>query len=168
MRGMWPQTCAYIQGCNSCNAYGQNEIYEMPEVRPDLLAEKGFAQGQVRDIRKTVCDENHRPFFEPPQEKAGLEFELADDEGLELFDQIVAMIGVNFQGDRLGQIQAEDTQDGLTIYNVTANTQVQIIGVLVGDIDKILDILCKAELDIYSFHNCIPLLNLCALPRNLL
>ena len=88
----------------------------------------------------------------------GMEFELADDEGLELFDQIVAMIGINFQGDRLGQIQAEDTQDGLTINNVTADAQVQIVGVLVGDVDKVLDILCKAKLDIYSFHDYNPLL----------
>ena len=33
---------------------------------------------------------------------------LADDVGLELFEQIVAMVGIHFQGDGLGKIEAED------------------------------------------------------------
>ena len=83
---------------------------------------------------------------------------LADDKGLELLDQIVAMIGVNFQGDRLGEIQAEDTQDGLAVNYVAANAQVDIIRILVRDVNKILDVLSETELDINCLHFISPLL----------
>ena len=87
----------------------------------------------------------------------GMEFELADDEGLELFDQIIAMIGINFQSDRLGKIQAEDAQDGLTIYDMAADAQVDIVGIFVSDVYKELHVFSKAELDINCFHAYNPL-----------
>ena len=63
-------------------------------------------------------------------------FKSADDEGLELFDQIIAMVGIDFQGDRLGKIQAEDAQDGLAIHHMAAHAQVDVKGVAVGDVHE--------------------------------
>ena len=50
----------------------------------------------------------------------------ADDEGLQIFHQIIAVIGIHFQSDRLGKIQAEDAQDGLSVYHMTAHAQVHV------------------------------------------
>jgi len=100
-----------------------------------------------------------RCFAWAPHDGAGprREFRSADDEGLELFDQVVAMIGINFQGDRLGEIQAEDAQDGLTVYDMAADAQVDIVGIFVSDVYKELHVFSKAELDINCFHAYNPL-----------
>ena len=76
----------------------------------------------------------------------------ADNEGLELLQQIIAVIGIDFQRDRFGKIQAENTQDGLAINHMAANAQIQVVRLLVCDVHKVLDILRQAQFNIYSFH----------------
>ena len=39
----------------------------------------------------------------------------ADDEGFEFLDQVVAVIGIDLQRDRLGKVQAEDTENRLRL-----------------------------------------------------
>ena len=80
---------------------------------------------------------------------------LADHERRDLLHEILAVIGVDFQGNGLGQVQGEDAQDGLAVYHVAADAQVDVVGVAVDNVDKGLDILSQAELDIYSFHGSI-------------
>ena len=83
---------------------------------------------------------------------------LADHEGGDLIHEIIAVVGVNLQGDGLGKVQAEDAQDGLAVDDVTADAQVDVIRMTVYDIDKGLDVLCKAQLDIHCFHVVVPLI----------
>ena len=43
----------------------------------------------------------------------------ANDEGLELFQKVVAVIRIDFQRDRLGEIQAENAQYGFAVDNMS-------------------------------------------------
>lgn len=79
-----------------------------------------------------------------------------DNEGLELFHQILAMVGVDLKGDGLGKVEAEDAEDRLAIDNMTADAQVDVIRIAVCDVDEGLHILCKAELDVDCFHDTFP------------
>ena len=83
---------------------------------------------------------------------------LADHEGSDLLHEILAVIGVDFQGDGLGKIQGEDAQDGLSVHNVAADAQIDVVGVTVDDVDKGLDVLSQAQLDVYCFHIDFPLI----------
>ena len=76
----------------------------------------------------------------------------SDDEGLQLFHQIIAVIGIDLKRDRLGKIQAEDAQNGLAVYHMAADAQIQVIGVLVCNIDEVLHIFRQAELNVNCFH----------------
>ena len=78
----------------------------------------------------------------------------ADDERLELFHQIFAVVGVDLQRDGLGEVEAEDAQNRLSVHHVTAHAQVDVVGIAVGDIDKRLYILCETELDVNCLHDC--------------
>lgn len=76
----------------------------------------------------------------------------ANDEWLQLFHQIVTVVGVNLEGDRLGKIQAENAQNGLAIHDVTAYAKVDVIGIAIGNVYEGLDIFRQAQLDIHGFH----------------
>ena len=80
----------------------------------------------------------------------------ADDEGLELFHEIFAVIGVNLQGDWLGEVEAEDAEDGFSVDDVPANTQVDVVGIAVGDVDEGLYVFRETEFDIDCFHGTFP------------
>ena len=82
---------------------------------------------------------------------------LADNEGLELFHQILAVVGIDFQRDGSGKIQAEDAQDLLAVYHMTAHAQVEVVRILVRNVHEVLDVFRQTELDIYSLHNHDPL-----------
>ena len=84
------------------------------------------------------------------------QFALADDEGLEFFHEVFAVIGVNFQGDGLGEVEREDAEDGLSIDDVAADAKVDVVGVAVGNVDEGLNVFSKAELDVDSFHGPCP------------
>ena len=86
---------------------------------------------------------------------------LADDEGLELFHEVVAMIGIDLKGDRLGKIQTEDAQNGLAIYDMATYAKIDVVGVTVGDVDKGLNVLGKTQLDIDCFHAAFPHFTTC-------
>ena len=62
------------------------------------------------------------------------------------------MVGVHLQGDRLGQVQAENAQDGLAVHHMAAHAQVDVIGVAIGDVDEGLDVFRQAQLNINGFH----------------
>ena len=79
-----------------------------------------------------------------------------DNEGLEFFHQIIAVVGIDLQRDGLGQIQTENAQDGLPIHDMTADPQVDIIGITIGDVDEGLYILGETELDVDCFHDIFP------------
>ena len=73
-------------------------------------------------------------------------------EGLDVVHQVFAVIRVHFQSDRLAQVQAEDTQNGLRVHHVTAGTQVHIVRITVDHVYKGLDILSQTQLDVDGFH----------------
>ena len=79
-------------------------------------------------------------------------FGLADHERRDLIHQIVAVIGVDLQRDGLGEIQAEDAQNGFSIHDMAAYAQINVVRMAVDDVDKGFDVLSKAELDVDSFH----------------
>ena len=79
---------------------------------------------------------------------------LADHEGGDLVHEIIAIVGVDLQRDGLGKIQREDAEDGFAIDDVTADAQVDVVGVAVYNVDEGLDVFCQAELDINCFHTC--------------
>ena len=62
------------------------------------------------------------------------------------------MIGVNLKGDRFGQVQAEDAQDGLAIHHVTAYAEIDVVGITIGNVHEGLDIFRQAQFDIHGFH----------------
>lgn len=76
----------------------------------------------------------------------------SDDEGLDLLEQIVARIVIYFHGDRLAQIQAEYAQYGLCVHYMAAGAQIHVVGILIDDVNKSLDVFGKAQFDIDSFH----------------
>ena len=73
----------------------------------------------------------------------------SDDEGLDLLEQIVARIVIYF---RLAQIQAEYAQYGLGVHYMAAGAQIHVVGILIDDVNKSLDVFGKAQFDIDSFH----------------
>ena len=77
---------------------------------------------------------------------------LADDEGLDFFHQILAIICINFQCDRFGEIQTEDAQNGFAIHNMAPDPQVNVVRITVRDVYEGLDILGQAQLDVHRFH----------------
>ena len=76
----------------------------------------------------------------------------SDDEGLDLLEQIVARIVIYFHGDRLAQIQAEYAQYGLGVHYMATGAQIHVVGILIDDVNKSLDVFGKAQFDIDSFH----------------
>ena len=50
-------------------------------------------------------------------------------EWLDVLHEIIAGVGVHFHHDGLGQVQAEDAQNGLGVYHMTAGAQVYVIGI---------------------------------------
>lgn len=79
-------------------------------------------------------------------------FDLADHERCDLIHQIIAVVGVDLQRDGLGEVQAEDAQDGFSIYDMAAYAQIHVVGMAVDDVDKGFDVLGETELDVDSFH----------------
>ena len=59
------------------------------------------------------------------------------DEGLDLVEQIFALVAVDLHGDGLGPVQGEDAQDGLGVNHVTAAAQVDVVGVGTDDLDEL-------------------------------
>ena len=55
-------------------------------------------------------------------------------------------------GDRLAQIQAEYAQYGLGVHYMAAGAQIHVVGILIDDVNKGLDVFGKAQFDIDSFH----------------
>lgn len=79
---------------------------------------------------------------------------LADHEGGDLVHEILAIVGVDLQRDGLGEIQGEDAEDGFAIDDVTADAQVDVVGMTVYNVDEGLYVFCQAELDVDCFHTC--------------
>ncbi len=78
-------------------------------------------------------------------------------EGLDVAKEIIAGIRIDFHGDGLAQIQAEDTKDGLRIHHMTACAQIYVVGVAVNDVDKGLNVLRQAQLNVDRLHGvCAP------------
>ena len=50
--------------------------------------------------------------------------------GLDIRQQIVAGLGIHFHGDRLGQIQTENTQNGFGVYHMAAGAKIDIVRIL--------------------------------------
>ena len=69
-------------------------------------------------------------------------------EGLDVVHQVLAVVRVHFQGDRLAQVQAEDTQNRLGIHHVTTRPQIHIVRITVDHVDKGLDVLSQTQLDV--------------------
>jgi hypothetical protein len=77
---------------------------------------------------------------------------LVDDKGLDLFHQIIAVVGIDFHGNRLGQIQAEDTEDRLGVNYMTAGAKINVIRMPADNVDKGFYILSQAQFDVYGSH----------------
>ena len=85
--------------------------------------------------------------------RAFVSFGSADDVGLQFLEEIIAMIRIDLERDRLGQIQAEDAQNRFPIHDMTTYAQVDIVGIAVCNVDKGLHVLGEAQLDIDCLHN---------------
>ena len=76
----------------------------------------------------------------------------SDDEGLDLLHHVIAVVGIDFDGDGLREIQAEYAQYGLGVHYMAAGAQIHVVGILIDDVNKSLDVFGKAQFDIDSFH----------------
>ena len=79
-----------------------------------------------------------------------------DDKGFDFLHEIVAFIGVNLQCDWLGKIQTEDAQNRLSIDDMTAHTQIHVVGMPVDDVHEALYVFGQTKLDIDSSHDITP------------
>ena len=74
------------------------------------------------------------------------------DEGLDLVEQIFAIVAVDLHGDGLGPIQGEDTQDGLGVNHVAAGAQVHVVGVSADNLHELRAVGHQVQLNVYRPH----------------
>ena len=74
------------------------------------------------------------------------------DEGLDLREQVVAVVFIDLHGDGFVQIEAEDAQNGLCINNMATGTKIDVVGVLADDVDKILHVFRQGQMNGNRFH----------------
>lgn len=74
-------------------------------------------------------------------------FCLSDYKRLETLLEIDAVVVVNFDVDRFGQIQAENAHDRFGIDNIAAGRQIDIVGKIVDDPNEFFDIIDRFEMD---------------------
>ena len=84
---------------------------------------------------------------------------LFDDVGIEDFEDLVQIVcGVDVQADGSGQIQRENSHDGLGVNDVASGDEIKILIKLCEVIDKRFDLVDRVEGDRNSFHNQYPFL----------
>ena len=84
---------------------------------------------------------------------------LFDDVGLEDFEDLVQIVcGVDVQVDGSGEIQRENSHDGLGINDIASGDEIKILIKLCEVIDKRFDFVDRIEGDRNSFHNQYPFL----------
>ena len=84
---------------------------------------------------------------------------LFDDVGLENFEDLVQIVcGVDVQADGSGEIQRENSHDGLGINDVAPGDEIKILIKFCEVIDKRFDLVDGVEGDRNSFHNQYPFL----------
>ena len=82
-----------------------------------------------------------------------------DDIGLKDLENLVHVFSVlDVQVDGLGEIQGENTHDGLGIYDITSGDEIEIVVELGDVIDERLDLIDGVEGNRNSFHNHYPFL----------
>ena len=84
---------------------------------------------------------------------------LFDDVGLEDFEDLVHIVcGVDVQADGSGEIQRENSHDGLGINDVASGDEIKILIKFCEVVDKRFDLVDGVEGDRNSFHNQYPFL----------
>ena len=68
-----------------------------------------------------------------------------DDEGLDLLHHVIAVVGIDFDGDGLREIQAEYAQYGLRVHDVPARAQINVVGIAAHNVDKCLYVFRQAQ-----------------------
>ena len=85
------------------------------------------------------------------------------DKGVNLLQQVVALIVVDLQGNGLGQVQGKDAQDRLGVHNMAPCAQIHFKRIAGHDVHKVVDVLNQAQLNHSGFHGMAPPLP-CASP----
>ena len=73
-----------------------------------------------------------------------------------LGDDVLAVVVVDLDGERLREVEAEDAEDGLGIDDVLAALQQDLAVAVLRDGDKILHALRHFERDCHGLHGCDP------------
>ena len=82
--------------------------------------------------------------------------ELVDNERFDFFQELVAVVAVDFCFDGFGKIQAENAHDGFCVDCVSAGDEIHIEVILRDDVDKVLDVVDSAQENVDCFHNFQP------------
>ena len=72
---------------------------------------------------------------------------------LDSVEEICAVIAVDIQGQLLGEVEAEDTHDGLSVDGVSAGYDINVILAAGNDSYEILDVVDGVNVDFYCSHN---------------
>lgn len=79
--------------------------------------------------------------------------ELLSDVALDLLEEVLAVVGVNVKCQLLGEVEAENTHDGLCVDRISAGHDIHVVIAAGHDADKVLDIVNGVDVYLYCFHN---------------
>lgn len=74
------------------------------------------------------------------------------------FDEVVAVVGVDLDDERFGEVEAENTEDGLRVDDVFIALQVDLIRIILHDFDELFHVLCHLQRNFYGFHKGLRIL----------
>ena len=75
------------------------------------------------------------------------------DELLDLIEELVSVVSMSCKIDRAGKVKAEYTHDGLSVYCISAGSEINIEIVHGYDAYELLDVVDGIEHDLCLFHN---------------
>ena len=71
---------------------------------------------------------------------------------LEGVDQVVAAVRMDLDGHGLGEVEAENAEDGFSVDDVFSAPEIDLVGVLLDDADKVFDVLRHLQGNFDGFH----------------
>lgn len=78
------------------------------------------------------------------------------DESLDFVKEVSAVVGVNVECQLLGEVEGEDTHDGLCVDCISAGYDVYIVLALAYDGYELLDVVDGVDVDFCSCHSLLP------------